>query len=1735
MCFACYVQPSDNTLLSARAALLAHFVTAAPAAPEADTSGGSDSPLAAKNQWKVAKTVKAGVGFSRRRVATAGKKRDLKAWRKEKRREEGEREQHRVRAIFDEIDSTSCGHFNEAKVVELLGSRGTVASRDAEAAEAMADLDQTGDGMVTFKEFSHWWGKERNERGGSAWASAVNVLNREMQQKEDLEELFDKLDSDGGGTIDVHELRKLTADLGLSLTTVELQEAMRDIDDDDDNEIEFAEFYEWFKAKKNSSTGLAAEIQKGLSRSQILKAAKNSVFVALEGGKSTVALRGMFDRLDDDGSGSLGKEEIIELVQSLRLNLSKADIDKALQEMDKDGDNEIDFEEFEAWWVSTDSGLSGKLRSQVKLSGFLANTSGNLLVATEIVDENTDATVENEAYLQDLLSSSFGKKITLDGVSLKLFAKDNPFRIFCRNVMDHKACDIFLVGCIFVNLAVVASSEHFARVSGINEADLGLLNLSINIIFTVEALMRIVAQGFCIGQHAYVQSRWNGFDLVIVIVVWTLWVLAKAIEIPEGLSRVVSILRSFRALRFLKHIRQMMTAINTSLPTLLVIGYGLVIMFVVFGVLFHALFNGALTQICWDEADIDNCARCVTPAMEHCSAPLGCEALGLPCFKLKRRELLSRQDHTDKYGFDTAEQSLMTMFTMSTLDDWQAFSNAFREGAEVHAKTSAALGFFVIVVGLLGVNFFLSAIAFSYIKVRSEARKVDLQRAAEEQVAISLLATEVGKEEREPPRSTCLPDGIIVPCDALIKHPFFEAFILLVVMLNIFVMASDHYPKSASFESLVEGCELVFFIIYVAEAVLKLVGLGLTGYLKVGLNRLDILIVIAASLSYLSALFDNVMPENLKDAMVFRILRMTRLLRAARVGKILMRSDEIRRMMKRAFAGRAAILSLTFLLMFFLGIMAIIAEELFKDCARHDVELTNSTIHGHVGSKMPRPNYSTFGSAFVANFVLLSTDSWTALAFEYMECSRTAAPYFIFSMLVLYFVLSNLFVAVFFESFELDDDDKREQQIKEYLEESAKTGAMNVLDVRARLDTVNDFLGATRSRLSSGGHVGFNAFVSGVRLSERTAKAAAKLAPSALTQRARPRNCFLACCGGSNNSSTSDALNETINDTHQLNMTNPIFDEDADMVETPAFMTSPQFPELESSRREGNTMSSDDQQDDDDISDNVGLHRYPSLDTEIQDSSCGLLTRNSHLRKFCVFWVNNFIFRYVVIAACIVNTATVGIDEWRLDTVDYESVKIGAELLEALPAMVFLGELVFQFLAKGVLLTPEAHLGTLRGFFEFVMMFVAALSIQRLYPWLRPARALISLRLLYLVSRASTIVETVGKTIPAVWTACAMIMASFLIFGIVGIMFLAGKMWYCDPYTSLDKVECLATNGEWRNRPYNFDNIIESSRVLFIVWSMQGWIPLFLQACDCVGIDKAPVQDANKWHAFLFFASFMIWNSFMLTKLFLGMLADFFASSSGNLLLTDEQRNWQFLHLFIYHVIKVRTMPLYPFPRKCFQIAESTRFIRFIDFIVVINVIQLVAVAAFPDVHNAIGYILVGQWIVIVIYTVEAVIKVFAYGPLTYWKEQKLEIFILAAMYMATIELAIRSLVEVESAGWIIQALQATRVLRLATVMGRHSAAMRKMYYTVVVSLPQVRKTPSWPRSWANFSLLQLYSHRNAWANLHLLGQPNTFVVSIAATVPELGPLHDHRLSSLLCLREGAVRRGAAQRVYHRV
>jgi hypothetical protein len=70
-------------------------------------------------------------------------------------------------------------------------------------------------------------------------------------------------------------------------------------------------------------------------------------------------------------------------------------------------------------------------------------------------------------------------------------------------------------------------------------------------------------------------------------------------------------------------------------------------------------------------------------------------------------------------------------------------------------------------------------------------------------------------------------------------------------------------------------------------------------------------------------------------------------------------------------------------------------------------------------------------------------------------------------------------------------------------------------------------------------------------------------------------------------------------------------------------------------------------------------------------------------------------------------------------------------------------------------------------------------------------------------------------------------------------------------------------------------------------------------------------------------------------------------------------------------------------------------------------------------------------------------------------------------------------------------------------------------------SFSKVRKPPSWPRSWPNFSLRLLCSHRNVWANLYLLGQPNTFLAQgsgVATRSPTSSPRTSSSTSSPRCM-----------------
>jgi calmodulin len=109
--------------------------------------------------------------------------------------------------------------------------------------------------------------------------------------------------------------------LGQSPTEEELTRMIQSVDDNGNNEIDFQEFLILMSSKKSISDDPDRE------------------------------LKDAFAVFDTDGSGLISRSELKGLLNNLGQLVSDEELDAMMGEVDKDGNGEIDFEEFKAMMV----------------------------------------------------------------------------------------------------------------------------------------------------------------------------------------------------------------------------------------------------------------------------------------------------------------------------------------------------------------------------------------------------------------------------------------------------------------------------------------------------------------------------------------------------------------------------------------------------------------------------------------------------------------------------------------------------------------------------------------------------------------------------------------------------------------------------------------------------------------------------------------------------------------------------------------------------------------------------------------------------------------------------------------------------------------------------------------------------------------------------------------------------------------------------------------------------------------------------------------------------------------------------------------------------------------------------------------------------------------------------------------------------------------------------------------
>ncbi|SBT87122.1 centrin-1, putative [Plasmodium malariae] len=140
-----------------------------------------------------------------------------------------------------------------------------------------------------------------------------NELNEE--QKLEIKEAFDLFDTNGTGRIDAKELKVAMRALGFEPKKEDIRKIISDVDKDGSGTIDFNDFLDIMTIKMSERD----------PKEEILKA---------------------FRLFDDDETGKISFKNLKRVAKELGENITDEEIQEMIDEADRDGDGEINEEEF---------------------------------------------------------------------------------------------------------------------------------------------------------------------------------------------------------------------------------------------------------------------------------------------------------------------------------------------------------------------------------------------------------------------------------------------------------------------------------------------------------------------------------------------------------------------------------------------------------------------------------------------------------------------------------------------------------------------------------------------------------------------------------------------------------------------------------------------------------------------------------------------------------------------------------------------------------------------------------------------------------------------------------------------------------------------------------------------------------------------------------------------------------------------------------------------------------------------------------------------------------------------------------------------------------------------------------------------------------------------------------------------------------------------------------------------
>lgn len=173
-----------------------------------------------------------------------------------------------------------------------------------------------------------------------------------------------------------------------------------------------------------------------------------------------------------------------------------------------------------------------------------------------------------------------------------LFSSYSPVRKFLIKVLNHWAFENFYL------FLIVCSCGKLVFDTYIQSGDTFLQNISnkidlfFNIVFLLEAGLKIIGFGLFLGEGAYLESNWDRLDFIIIITI--------VVDLSTSASvnlRVIKLLRALRPLKIISrnlNMKIIISALGDSMTGMLNILIIILTVFCMFAILGMNLLSGKL-------------------------------------------------------------------------------------------------------------------------------------------------------------------------------------------------------------------------------------------------------------------------------------------------------------------------------------------------------------------------------------------------------------------------------------------------------------------------------------------------------------------------------------------------------------------------------------------------------------------------------------------------------------------------------------------------------------------------------------------------------------------------------------------------------------------------------------------------------------------------------------------------------------------------------------------------------------------------------------------------------------------------------------------------------------------------------------------------------------------------------------------------------------------------------------